>query len=285
MGVTLFQPGARLIIPGVQVMQTSGAAAAVTGILDSITSAAAYSLRQLRTAYAGSAVRFRRSSDSTEQDIGFVAGEFDSASYSAFVGGGSGFVKTWYDQSGNGRNLAQATTTKQPLLILSGQNSKPVLRFDGSDDFLFYAHGSTVSQPFSSLTAAKATTTGSVNFLDAYAGVRVLLRPASTTTTQIFAGTLLTLTHDPRNFSVFSAIFNGLTSALYGNGGTGVSGQAGATGWNGITLGARSNGDAGEFASCDIAEHIFMTGAISQANHNTIGSNQATRFGLTWTNV
>jgi hypothetical protein len=48
--------------------------------------AAAYSLRKLNNAYAGSAVRVRRSSDNTEQDIGFVLGQLDTTSLSTFVG-------------------------------------------------------------------------------------------------------------------------------------------------------------------------------------------------------
>ena len=47
---------------------------------------AAYSLRKLRAAYSGSAVRVRRSSDNTEQDIGFTTqGELDTASLLSFV--------------------------------------------------------------------------------------------------------------------------------------------------------------------------------------------------------
>jgi len=46
----------------------------------SATSTGAYSLRKLRSAYTGSAIRVRRSSDSTEQDIGFVNNELDTVS-------------------------------------------------------------------------------------------------------------------------------------------------------------------------------------------------------------
>ena len=43
------------------------------GLLDVYpNAAAAYSLRLLREAYSGSAIRVRRSSDSAEQDIGFT---------------------------------------------------------------------------------------------------------------------------------------------------------------------------------------------------------------------
>ena len=137
MGITIFRPGQRLVIPspGVQVWTPSvSAGGSFTGVLDGVSNvAAAYSLRRLSSAYSGSAVRVRRSSDSTEQDIGFDgSGEFDIVAFSAFVGGGTGYVKTWYDQSGNGRDATQATPGNQPQIVLSVVNGKPILRFTTS---------------------------------------------------------------------------------------------------------------------------------------------------------
>ena len=98
--------------------------------------AAAFSLRKLRTAYAGSAIRVRRSSDNTEQDIGFVAGQLDTVSLLAFCGVGNGFVTTWYDQSGNARNATNSTAANQPQIVSSGvvilTNTKPSLLFNGA---------------------------------------------------------------------------------------------------------------------------------------------------------
>lgn len=103
-------------------------------LLDTYPAEAAYSLRLLRTAYAGSAVRIRRSSDDTEQDIGFSSGNFDATSFSSFIGGGSGYVVTWYDQSGNGHNLPTGSFSEQPQLLLNTFQGKPVINFDGSND-------------------------------------------------------------------------------------------------------------------------------------------------------
>jgi hypothetical protein len=56
-------------------------------LLDIYTGAAvAYSLRKLRTAYTGAAIRVRRSSDNAEQDINFVGGDLDTQSLLDFVG-------------------------------------------------------------------------------------------------------------------------------------------------------------------------------------------------------
>jgi len=56
-------------------------------LLDAYSGAtAAYSLRKLRFAYTGSAIRVRRSSDSVEQDIGFIGKNLDTGSLSSFAG-------------------------------------------------------------------------------------------------------------------------------------------------------------------------------------------------------
>jgi hypothetical protein len=82
--------------------------------------AVAFSLRKLRTAYSGSAIRVRRSSDNTEQDIGFISNNLDTASLLTFCGAGNGFVTTWYDQSTNGNNATQATAGNQPRIVNGG---------------------------------------------------------------------------------------------------------------------------------------------------------------------
>jgi len=95
--------------------------------------AAAYSLRQLRSAYTGSAIRVRRASDNTEQNIGFVNNELDTTSLASFCSGTNGFVTTWYDQSGNGYNATQTTAASQPQIVSSGsvvtKNGKPTIDF------------------------------------------------------------------------------------------------------------------------------------------------------------
>jgi hypothetical protein len=93
-----------------------------TGLLDLYPSAAAaYSLRKLRTAYTGSAIRVRRAVGSPpEADIGFSNNELDVATLESFCSGTDGFVTTWYDQSGNGRNATQATAANQPRIVTAG---------------------------------------------------------------------------------------------------------------------------------------------------------------------
>lgn len=82
--------------------------------------------RKLRRSYGGSCLRVRRSSDDAEQDIGFndassyFAYRLDTGAISSFCGASNGYVVTWYDQSGNGRNRTQSTQARQPLIYLGG---------------------------------------------------------------------------------------------------------------------------------------------------------------------
>jgi hypothetical protein len=121
----------------------------VTPLLDLYPGAqAAYSVRLLRTAYTGSAIRVRRSSDNTEQNIGFSGNNLDTSALTTFCAGTNGFVTTWYDQSGNGYNATQSTAANQPQIVSSGSvlttNGKPSALFDGTNDNL-----ATTGTPFS----------------------------------------------------------------------------------------------------------------------------------------
>lgn len=127
------------------------------GLLDTYSgAAAAYSLRLLRSTYTGSAIRVRRASDNTEQDIGFVNNELDTSTLTSFCSGTNGFVKTWYDQSGNANDASNTTASQQPQIVSSGSviiiNSKPAVQFnnanrnnlDVSSNFWTYTGDSTV---------------------------------------------------------------------------------------------------------------------------------------------
>jgi hypothetical protein len=117
------------------------------GLLDTYpNAAAAYSVRKLRAAYTGNAIRVRNASNA-EQDIGFTAtGNLDTTALLSHCGSGNGFVTTWYDQSGNARNATQTTAGNQPQIVSSGSvltlNSKPRVNFT-SQGLNFTGFGST----------------------------------------------------------------------------------------------------------------------------------------------
>jgi hypothetical protein len=95
-------------------------------------SAGAYSLRDIG-AMNGRVIEVRRSSDNSPAD--FTALQIASGAVEDFVGSGNdGFVATWYDQSGNGNDFAQGTTSEQPKIVSSGSlitgaNGLPAISF------------------------------------------------------------------------------------------------------------------------------------------------------------
>lgn len=110
----------------------------------------AYSVRKLRAAYLGECLRVRRSSDNTEQDIGFVNNELDTAALKIFVGANSAYVTKWYNQANAdaGSDAAQSTSGNQPRIMNSGvidrvQNNNGdwivSVLFDGSNDYLQFS--------------------------------------------------------------------------------------------------------------------------------------------------
>lgn len=109
------------------------------GVLDAFVLYAAFGTALLVSAYTGPCVRVRRSSDNAQADFGFVGRWLDVAAIRAFVGTGSGYFATWYDQSGNGRHATQATTANQPRIIDAGKielgpGGKPAALWDGVSD-------------------------------------------------------------------------------------------------------------------------------------------------------
>jgi len=77
----------------------------------------AVSVRKLKSDYSGFCMRIRRQSDNAETDIGFDAvGMLDVQAIATFCGTARGFVKTWYDQSGNSAHYTNSVISTQPYI-------------------------------------------------------------------------------------------------------------------------------------------------------------------------
>lgn len=92
------------------------------------------SLRKMMSA-ARAGIRVRRSSDNAEQDIGFDGSSLDVTALLAFVGSGSGYVRTIYDQSGKGCHAQQATAAAQPRIVNAGVYDGAI-KFNGTSNFM-----------------------------------------------------------------------------------------------------------------------------------------------------
>jgi hypothetical protein len=135
------------------------------GILDGYTDdlAVAFAPALLVPDYEGDCIRIRRSGDNAEADIGFDGTDLDRDAIATFCSPGDGFVKTWYDQSGNGNHATQTTTSAQPKIYDAAtgvelENGKPAIYFDGTDDTLTFTEVSNIATLL--LIAAPDDTTG-----------------------------------------------------------------------------------------------------------------------------
>jgi len=188
--------------------------------------AAAYSLRKLRNGYTGSAIRVRENGTSSEADIGFDgSGNLDTTALASHCGANSGFVVTWYDQSGNAKNATQATAASQPAIVSSGSlivnalGSPSVLSF--RDAFGF--PGSSSLSASVSLTDTKTVILvgQGTNFHNWITGDNLLFTSATSTQESWSVGGFVisrSITQSVSQVYIRAAIINGASSSIRRNG-------------------------------------------------------------------
>lgn len=142
-----------------QALLCAGSGSSVT-YLDSLatTPRCVLSLRKLIST-ATNCIRIRRSSDNTEQDIGFSGNSVDTAAISSFVGSNSAFVVTWYDQTGNAEHANQATAANQPRIVNAGVYDGKLV-FDGTNDSLMITSLTMGSQYAAAYFKSRITSSG-----------------------------------------------------------------------------------------------------------------------------
>lgn len=109
--------------------------------LDNLSSSAqtalrgAFSIRRLYTSYTSPIIIVRRSSDSNtvsfySDNVGNLGTSLNGTgtSLSSWLGGSTGYITQWYDQSGKGNHATQSNTSAQPTVM----STVPQVYFDGS---------------------------------------------------------------------------------------------------------------------------------------------------------
>jgi hypothetical protein len=140
----------------------------------------AYGFRKLRSTYAGPAIRLRRASDNLETDVAFLGCTaftgcpWDAAAAAAHCASTTCFGRTWYDQSGNARDLVQATPASQPQLIFNCNGGLPCFRSVGGE---LLASGGTITPATGNVAigvvANRSAGTGTCSFLRENASNRI----------------------------------------------------------------------------------------------------------------
>jgi Alpha-L-arabinofuranosidase B, catalytic len=132
---------------GMPMASTGGIAAALVGSVFNLADAAFSLMIPEGSTYTGPLIRVRRSSDNAEQDIGAIAADANGnrhlniAALRTFIGENSAFVTTWYDQTGAGLHMTQATPSNQPRIANAG-----AIDMVGGRPALYWLPGSTVTK-------------------------------------------------------------------------------------------------------------------------------------------
>tara|TARA_R100001129_G_scaffold183913_2_gene167458 strand:- start:1995 stop:2870 length:876 start_codon:yes stop_codon:yes gene_type:complete len=266
---------------------------------------AAFSVRRFNS-YSGVAMRIRRESDNNEADVSFndlgeisldsTVSNFSSSSSATNLGqfvAASGYTDadslgsadsartvTWKDQSGNSRDITQATTTRQPLLVSSGtmvtENGKVSLDF--YSDRLEWDDATVQSQPRTFLAVANSDSHTSSDYMfdsDDNNNRFLFIHNSSVRTmySTAFAGT----SSADANQNLWFGLFNGSSSELAINGTNETGLDPGSGGIDGLCVGARYNG--GNSWDGDIQEFIHW-GADMSANRSNIEGNTNKYFGI-----
>jgi trimeric autotransporter adhesin len=259
--------------------------------LDNLTSAVAYSTRQLRTAYTGPLLRVRRSSDNTEADIGYGAdGWLDDAALLAHVGAGDGFVATWYDQSGNGRDATQTTAVRQPSIVTAGvvrvdDAGKPQVYFDGISHAMngpVYTAVVPITQNF--VFNPSATQVAYAMPLTANRAVHEFRKNAFNSQWTQLVNSSVSMIDSTTGFGVprvSTTLFGTTQTDLYANGSL-VATAVAATGnvISAITIGNRTPGNPYHYLG-GMGEIIFFPSVLSTTDRQTLERNQGVAFGIT----
>lgn len=189
---------------------------------------------------------------------------FDADDLGTITKDGSDFVSQWDDKSSSSVNLA-SSGSQNPLWVDGVQNGKPVIRFDGSDDFLENLVSPTWTQPN---TLFIVTTTGSTDtdgIWDGGTPNRNLLNRQGTNTYRVFAGAGALGGTANTNMQIFRALFNNTQSELDLDGVPIFTGQnADSQSMKNPIVGAVDSSGHTGFANIDVCEILFYNAALSE---------------------
>jgi hypothetical protein len=200
-----------------------------------------WGLRAYTAAKAGTkAVRLRRDSDQAESDFNtLLNGDLDVASITTFKGAANLFVRTLYDQTGNGHDATQTTAANQPQFTLSGLGTLPVITCTGTQEMVTSSFATTpLAAPYTIAAAYKVVTAGDQALAGNGATLQVRPGQAGANGLTLFAGTALSRTDvtDGTWWAVQCNV-NGASSTINRNGSTlGGTGNAGSNGSSSLTL-------------------------------------------------
>jgi hypothetical protein len=201
---------------------------------------------------------------------------------------GSGNVSAWADQSPNGNNAVQSSSGDRPTPVSSEINGEPVVRFNGSTDYLTVPDNSSldisnvtiiavyqvpdasdgtwiVNKPYSTSSTWSSPFLAYGLGIGISSGIQGLQVTTSGTRTQILSSFVVPATTP----MLLTGIYDGTTMSLYNQGVLNVtaskSGDIDLGGSSGkdLCIGMRSSYSPGEYNQADLAELLIYNRALT----------------------
>ena len=207
----------------------------------------------------------------------------DADDSSTITKDGSNKVSQWNDKSGQGNHVSQSTAGSQPLWVDSAQNSKPLIRFDGSDDSLFrntYTGGA-ITQPATVFAVLKMGDTYYKMQMDSKDGSNrfaIASGNSSAITFVMYGGAELETLNHYTNMRQYTLTYNGASSVARQSKTAYMSGNAGTMSMIGLILGDDWNGSSN--SECDWCELLIYEGTVADSVRDSIEDYLATKWGL-----
>jgi len=202
-----------------------------------------------------------------------------------------GDVVGWATQYGTVAisGVSNPTTANKPILRTNVKNGKPVWRFNSTANILQSGVIATLAQPFTVFAVAAEDATQIADgayrlILSSFLGTNDMeVGKSNGNNFYMYGGTALSDGAMNANWTIWTTVFNGLSSGMYLSGVLAISGQAGAANIQCITIGGYKTGSF--LFKGDIAEILIYPGALSTADKNQVGQYLSKKYAITYTNI
>lgn len=200
---------------------------------------------------------------------------------------GNNYVSIWYDQSGSGNNAAQSIQDKEPLWVSNTLYGKPVIRFDGTNDFITASGASGAMNNFTIIYVIKPSVLSLNQVIAADGGWGQFEMHSADSNGGVYAGidvaTRLTPTdtgsgiYEVNKAETLEFTLEGGTGKLYKNGILKASKTMTATSnWTGFRLGE----DSTSTIYGDIAEVFVYNSVLSDNDRQVIENYLNNKYGI-----
>lgn len=195
-------------------------------------------------------------------------------------------VSQWNDLSGNGRNLTQATTTKQPALQSAALNGKDYVQFDGTSDIMSNTGWTSVSNPITICGVSRIRSSGAFfgpvgQFGTGSFGIsHVFDSGVGGAAYRMYSSASIAGSAPVFNvWNYFTVEWNGASSFARASAASIIgTGDAGSSTASGYYLGA--NQPESIFFPVDVAEICIYAGALTAAQYGVVEGYLKAKWGL-----